>query len=77
MLVMAYSTPRSVMRPFESSLESSSASAKAILLNLSVGTEGRSRTREVNSGVMIRQGAQADVVNSARRSVFEAEQVRR
>jgi hypothetical protein len=77
MLVIPYSMPRSVIRPLDSSEESSSASEKAILLNLSAGDGVRSRTRAVRSGVMVRHGAQAEVVKSVSNSVFEAEHERR
>lgn len=77
MLVMPYSMPISVIRPFDSSLESSSASAKAMLANLSVGDGLRSRTRDVIRGVMVRHGAQEDVVKRVSRSVFDAEHDRR
>ena len=69
--------PMSVIRPFDSSLESSSASAKAMLEYLSVGDVTRSRTRDARRGVIVRHGAQADVVKRVSRRVFEAEQDRR
>lgn len=77
MLVIPYSIPRSVIRPFDSSLESSSASAKAIRANLSVGEGVRSRTSDLRMGVIVRHGAQADVVKRVSRSVFDAEHERR
>jgi hypothetical protein len=77
MLVTPYSVPMSVIRPLDSSLESSSASEKAILVNLSTGDGVRSRTRDMRSGVMVRHGAQAEVVKRISSSVFEAEHERR
>lgn len=77
MLVMPYSIPRSVIRPFDSSLESSSASAKAMVANLSVGEGVRSRTRDVSRGVTVRHGTHAEVVKRVSRSVFDAEHERR
>jgi hypothetical protein len=77
MLAIPYSMPMSVIRPLDSSLESSSASEKAILVNLSIGDGGRSRTRDERSGVMVRHGVQAEVVKRVRSRVFEAEHERR
>jgi hypothetical protein len=77
MLATLYSIPMSVIRPLDSSVESSSASEKAILVNLSTGDGVRSRTRDVRSGVTVRHEAQAEVVKRVSSSVFEAEHERR
>ena len=48
-----------------------------MLVSLSVGDAARSRTKDVRRGVIVRHGAQADVVKRISRRLFEAEQDRR
>src|SRR5271154_3550162 len=76
-LVILYSTPRSIILPLFVSGESSSTSANATELYLSLGLGKRGRMRDSRRGVMVRHGVQAEAVKSASRRVLEAQQVRR
>ena len=77
MLLIPYSTPKSLVLPLLVSGESSSSSANANEANLSDGDAWRLSTRSVRRGVMVLHGVQADVVKRRSSSAFCAEQRRR
>ena len=77
MLLTPHSTPRSIILPLLVSGLSSSTSVNARAENLSSGLVDRLFTSSVRRGVMVRHGAQPEVVKRASSRVLLAETRRR